>query len=147
MEFFFFANFKQIYIARQFASHFIVITDTTFNINENALPLSVIICITNTLITIPIAYYFIKSESAAAFLFINEYIKDLFFYNNYRGPIVVLNNFTTGLTAAITRKRVNLLSMLEDLRGTIAQAGMNIAWELSSQMNELGSDYTLQLYC
>ena len=120
VEFFFFASPKQIRIARQFASHFVVITDATFNINENALPLSVIICVTNTLMTIPIAYYFIKSESAAAFLFINECIKDLFFYDNCRGPIVVLDNFATGLTAAITRKRVNLLSILEDQRGAVA---------------------------
>ena len=145
VEFFFFTSPKQICIARQFASHFVVITDATFNTNENALPLSVLVCVTNTLMTLPIAYCFIESESAAAFLFINDCMKDLFFYDNCRGPAVVLGDFAAGLTAAMTKKRVNLHSMSEDLRGTVAQAGMDVAWELSSQMDELGSDCTLQL--
>ena len=147
VEFFFFASPKQICIARQFASHFVVITDATFNTNENALPLSVIICVTNTLMSVPIAYCFIESESTAAFLFMNECMKDLFFYDNCRGPAVLLGDFAAGLTAAMMRKRVNVLSMSEDLRGTVAQAGMDMAWELSSQMDELGSDCILQLCC
>ena len=60
-------------------------------------------------------------------MFINDYIKDLFFYNNYRGPIVVLSNFAMGLIVAIIRKRVNLYSILEDLRGIIVIASIDIA--------------------
>ena len=43
--------------------------------------------------TIPIAYCFIESESTAAFLFMNDCMKDLFFYDNCRGPAVILGDF------------------------------------------------------
>ena len=86
VEFFFFASPKQISIARQFASHFVVITDATFNTNENGLPLSAICCVTNTLRTIPIAYCFIESESTEAFLFMNDCMKDLFSMTTVEGP-------------------------------------------------------------
>lgn len=86
----------------------------------------------NTLIIISIAYCFILFESIAIFLFINDYIKNLFFYNNCRESIVVLDDFAACLTVAITKKRVNLYSISENLGGTIAMAGMDVAWELSS---------------
>ena len=145
VEFFFFTSPKQIRLARQFASHFVVITDATFNTNENGLPLSVLVCVTNTLKTVPIAYCFIESESTEAFLFMNDCMKDLFFYDDCRGPGVLLGDFAAGLTAAMVKKRTNLLTVSEDQLGTIAQAGMEVAWQLSSQMDELGSDCFLQL--
>ncbi len=126
MEFFFFTSPKQIRLARQFASHFVVITDATFNTNENDLPLSVLVCVTNTLRSIPIAYCFIESESTEAFLFMNDCIKDLFFYDNCRGPAVLLDDFAAGLIAAIIKKRTNLLTISMDQLDTIAQAGMDM---------------------
>ncbi len=145
VEFFFFTSPKQIRLARQFASHFVVITDATFNTNENGLPLSVLVCVTNTLRSIPIAYCFIESESTEAFLFMNNCMKDLFFYDNCRGPAVLLGDFAAGLTAAMIKKRTNLLTMSVDQLGTIAEAGMEVAWQLSSQMDDLDSHCFLQL--
>ena len=145
VEFFFFTSPQQIRLARQFASGFLMVTDATFNTNENGLPLSVIVCVTNTLRTIPIAYCFIESESTDAFLFMNDCMKDLFFYDNCRGPAVMLGDFAAGLTAAMIKKRTNLLTLNDDQLGTIAQAGMDVAWRLSSQLDELGSDCFLQL--
>ena len=62
IEFFFFASLAKIRLARQFASHFLVITNATFNTNQNDLLLSVLVCVTNTLKTVPIAYCFIESR-------------------------------------------------------------------------------------
>ena len=139
VDFFFFASPRQIRLARQFASHFVIITDATFNTNENGLPLSVLVCITNTLKSIPIAYCFIESESTEAFLFMNDCMKDLFFYDNCRGPAVLLGDFAPGLTAAMIKKRT------PDELGTMAEVGMEVAWQLSSQMDELGTECSLQL--
>ncbi len=145
VEFFFFTSPKQIRLARQFASHFVVITDATFNTNENGLPLSVIVCVTNTLRSIPIAYCLIESESTDAFHFMNDCMKDLFFYDDCRGPAVILGDFAAGLTAAMVKKKMNLLTLSEDHLGTIAEAGMQVAWRLSHQLDDLGSDCFLQL--
>ena len=114
VEFFFFTNPNQICLARKFASHFVVITDATFNTNENGLPLSVLVCVTNTLKTIPIGYCFIESESTEAFLFMNDCMRDLFFYDNCRGPAVLLGDFAAGLIAAMVKKRTNLLTLSDD---------------------------------
>ena len=114
VKFFFFISLKQIRLARQFASHFVVIIDITFNINKNDLFLLVLICVINTLKTILIVYYFIESEFIEAFLFMNDYIKNLFFYNDCRGPGVLLGDFAVGLTAAMVKKRTNLLIVSED---------------------------------
>ena len=114
VEFFFFISPKQIRLARQFASYFIVIIDITFNINENNLLLLVLIYIINTLKTIFIIYYFIESEFTEIFLFINNYMKNLFFYNDCKDPGILLSDFAAGLIAAIIKKRTNLLTISED---------------------------------
>ena len=86
-----------------------IIINAIFNINKNNLSLLVIIYIINTLRIILIVYYFIKFEFTNVFLFINNYIKNLFFYNNCRGLAIILNNFATKLIAVIIKKRTNLL--------------------------------------
>ena len=91
-----------------------MITDITFNINKNNLFLLVLIYITNTLKTILIIYYFIESEFTEIFLFINNYIKNLFFYNDCRDPKILLSDFAVELTVVIIKKRTNLLIILED---------------------------------
>ena len=40
---------------------------------------------------------------------------------------MVLSDFAAGLIVAITKKRVNLYSILEDLRGTVAIASIDMA--------------------
>ena len=72
-----------------------------FTININKLPLLVIIYITNILKSFLIAYYFIILKSINMFIFINKYIKKLFFYNSYLGLIVILRNFIIKLIVAI----------------------------------------------
>ncbi|KAL2043431.1 hypothetical protein N7G274_003737 [Stereocaulon virgatum] len=135
IQFFFFCNSDQVLFARRFASQFIVITDATFTTNANELPLSVIVCVTNTLRSFPIAYCFIASESADAFVFINECIRELFFHDSCRGPAVILGDFAAGLTAAMAAKR----------QMNIDEAGMAISQELAATLDEAGSKVFLQL--
>ena len=111
MKFFFFINSKQIRLIKQFINHFVIITNATFNTNENDLSLSVFVYMINTLKSISIAYCFIESESIEIFLFINDYIKNLFFYNNCKGFAMLLNNFVIRLTTAMIKKRINLFTI------------------------------------
>ena len=67
--------------------------------------LSVIIYIINIIKSFLITYYFVTLELSKAFIFINKYIKELFFYNSYRGPIIIFKDFATGLTAVIVAKK------------------------------------------
>ena len=136
IQFFFFYNIEQVLFARRFASQFLVITDATFTTNANRLPLSVIVYITNTLRSFPIAYCFIASESADAFVFINECMRELFFYDSCPGPAVILGDFAAGLTAAIAiRQRLN-----------ISRVGIEVAYELTARLDKAGSSLFLQLY-
>lgn len=135
IQFFFFCNREQILFARKFASQFLIITDATFTTNSNELPLSVIVCVTNVLKSFPIAYCFIASESSDAFIFINECMRELFFHDSCRGPAVILGDFAAGLTAAMVAKRKLGLN----------EAGMEIAYELATRLDEAGGDLFLQL--
>ena len=128
-------SLTQIRIARTFASNFVVITNTIFNINKNNLPLLVLIYITNTLRTFLITYYYIISKSAEAFTFINICIRNLFFSSNYRGMTILLGDFTAGLIVAITSKR----------KITLSKRGINIIWDLTIVVDDLGSQVFLQL--
>ena len=49
---------------------FLLETDATFNTNKLNLPLSVLVGITNTDLSFPVAYCYITSESAECFTFI-----------------------------------------------------------------------------
>ena len=77
-------------------------TDATFNTNRLRLPLSVIVGITNTSKTFPVAYCFITSESTEAFEFVNTQLKELVFYD-CPGPAVIVGDFNKGLAAAMAR--------------------------------------------
>ena len=91
-----------------------MIIDVTFNINENDLFLSVLICVINTLKIILIIYCFIEFEFTEIFLFINDCMKNLFFYDDCRDLGVLLGDFAVELTAAMVKKRTNLFTVLED---------------------------------
>ena len=67
-----------------------------------------LIYITNTFKNISIIYYFIEFKFIKTFLFINVYIKNLFFYNNYRDFVVLLNDFIIKLIIVIIKKRLNI---------------------------------------
>ncbi len=85
----------------------------------------------NTLRNISIAYCLIESKLIDAFYFINDCMKDLFFYDDCREPAVILNDFAAGLTAAMVKKKMNLLTLSEDHLDIIAEADMQVAWRLS----------------
>lgn len=104
IEHFFFCSPEQIQMARRFVSGFVIDTDATFNINELRMPLSGLIGITNTMSTFPVAHCFIKSESTPAFVFINECLEDLFFFDDCPGPAVMLGDFSVGLSQAMLKQ-------------------------------------------
>lgn len=97
--------------------------------------LSILVGITNTISSFPLAYTFISSKSAEAFKFLNAYCKEIFFRDNCPGPTVLLGDFSLGLSAAMVRKAG--ISVLE--------AGINQAYELFNHLDALGRNCTLQL--
>ncbi len=76
---FFFCSPEQIEMARRFVSSFVIQTDATFNTNELNMPLSILVWVTNTIASFPLADTFISSESVEAFKFVNAFCKELFF--------------------------------------------------------------------
>ena len=72
-------------------------------------------------------------------------MKDLFFYKDCSGPAVLLGDFAAALTAAIIRKMVNVITISDDQVSTIAYVGMDVAWQLTSQMDEMGTQCFLRL--
>jgi MULE transposase domain len=100
LEHLFFCSSEQIRLGRRFVSGFVMQTDATFNTNKLHLPLSVIVGITNTGKTFPLAFAFIASESAEAFEFVNAQLAELVWYD-CPPPQVVLGDQTKGLTAAM----------------------------------------------
>lgn len=97
--------------------------------------LSILVGVTNTMASFPVAYTFISSESAEAFKFVNACCKELFFWDNCPGPAVMLGDFSLGLLAAMVRS-VGI---------SIVEAGMNQAYELVNYLDALESDCILQL--
>ncbi|KJZ68301.1 hypothetical protein HIM_12309 [Hirsutella minnesotensis 3608] len=77
LEHLFFCSSEQIRLGRRFVSGFLMQSDATFNTNSLHLPLSVMVGITNTGKTFPLAFAFIKSESAEAFEFVNAQLAEL----------------------------------------------------------------------
>ena len=122
-------------MGRRFVSSFVVQTDATFNTNELNMPLSILVGITNTMSSFPLAYTFISSESAEAFKFVNACCKELFFWDDCPGPAVMLGDFSLGLSAAMVRKAGI----------SVVEAGMSQAYELVNHLDALGSDCTVQL--
>ncbi len=71
----------------------------------------------------PVAYAFISSESAEAFKFINACCKELFFWDDFPFPTVILGDFSLGLSTTMVKKAG--ISMVEDR--------MNQAYEMVKQ--------------
>ena len=111
MKFFFFINSKQIRLIRQFVNYFVIITNVSFNINENDLSLLILICVINTLKNISIAYCFIEFEFIEIFLFKNNNIKNLFFNDNCKRFAMLLNDFVAKLTITMIKKIINLFTI------------------------------------
>jgi hypothetical protein len=99
----FFLNDEQIQLGRRFVSSFIYETDATFNTNELRLPLSIMIGITNTGATFPLAYCYITSESAKSFEFVAHQLTKYVFYDCPEAAVICAD-FTKGLGAAIAAK-------------------------------------------
>lgn len=57
---FFFCSPKQIEMARRFVNSFVIQTDATFNTNELNMALSILVGVTNTMVSFPVAYTFIS---------------------------------------------------------------------------------------
>lgn len=124
-------------MARRFVSGFVVEKDATFNTNDIQLPLSLLCEITNTISTFPVAYCYIRSESTVAFVFINECLKELLFFDKCPGPSVMLRDFSAGLIQA----------MLKTMQQTRLEAGMEMTLRLENEVDDLETDCTLQLCC
>jgi hypothetical protein len=77
--------------------------DATFNTNALRLPLFVIVGITNTRKTFPLAYCYITSELAKSFDFVGGELTKYVFYDCLEA-VVICANFTKGLGAAITAR-------------------------------------------
>lgn len=75
----------------------------TFNINEFNLLLSAFINKSNLNKTFYFAYYISTLEFGKVFIFIIQYINDLFFYNNSFGPSIIIRNFSLGLFIKVFR--------------------------------------------
>jgi hypothetical protein len=99
----FFINDAQIALGRRFVSDFLYETDATFNTNELRLPLSVMVGITNTGKTFPLAYCYITSESAKSFDFVAGELTKYVFYNCPEAAVICAD-FTKGLGAAIAAR-------------------------------------------
>ena len=87
------------------------------------------------MLTFPVAHCFIRSESISAFVFINNCLTDLFFFDDYPGPSVMLEDFSSGLSQA----------MLKTMQQSRLEAGMSIAWKLANKLDQVGTNCTLQL--
>ena len=93
----------------------------------------VIIYITNIIKSFLIAYYFIILKSANIFIFINKYIRELFFYNFCLGPIVIFKDFTIGLIAVIVIKK----------KVSINKIGIKVTNKLTIRLNKVNNNLFL----
>lgn len=99
------------------------------------MPLSILVGITNTIFSFPLAYTFISFESAKAFKFVNTYCKKLFFWDDCPGPVVMLGIFHLAYQRHMVRKAGIL----------VVKAGISQAYELVNHLDALESDCILQL--
>jgi MULE transposase domain len=99
----FFISDAQISLGRRFASDFLYKMDATFNTNTLRLPLSVMVGITNTRKTFPLAYCYITSESAKSFDFVAGELTKYVFYDCPEAAVICAD-FTKGLGASIAAR-------------------------------------------
>src|SRR5437667_9634545 len=108
----FICSSEQIRLARQFVSKFIWKMDATFNTNELKMPLSILVGITNTGQTFPLAFVFISAESAEMFRWVHEQLTKLIFYDCPL-PSVVAGDFAAGLAAAMANAKEQIVAGIE----------------------------------
>jgi hypothetical protein len=101
-------------MARRFVSEFIWETDVIFNTNSLKIPLSVLIGITNTGATFPIAFIFISAESASIFRWVYEQLTSIIFYN-YSLPKIVVGDFAKGFIAAFIEAKTETEQENDDI--------------------------------
>lgn len=135
IEAFFFCSLEQISMIRRFVSGFVMQTEATFNTNELNIPLSILLGVTNTLASFLVAYCFMSSEYADAFIFIHACCEEIFFWDNCLGPEVIVEDFSLGLSTA----------MVKTTQTTMAEAGMEQISQLVNQVDSIGTNCTLQL--
>ena len=97
--------------------------------------LSLLLGVINTLRFFPVAYYFVSSESAEVFIFINVCLQNLFFHNDCPGSTVNIEDFSVGLTIA----------MLQKQELSRSDADMKIIIKLEQKVNSVESEVRLQL--
>ncbi|KAI9760481.1 MAG: hypothetical protein M1840_002409 [Geoglossum simile] len=108
---------EQIRLARRFVSEFIWETDATFNTNDLKMPLSILVGITNTGQTFPVAFVFIHVESVEMFRWVHEQLTKLIFYVCPL-PHAVAGDFAAGLPAAMaTTKEQVAFRIIEKKEG------------------------------
>ena len=122
-------------MGQRFVNSFVVQSDAIFNTNELNIPLSILVGITNTMSGFLLAYILIFFEFAEAFKFVNASCKELFFWDDWPGPAVMLGDFSLGLSAIMVRKAGI----------SVVEAGMSQPYQLVNYLDALVSDYTLQL--
>lgn len=115
-------------MARRFVSSFIIQTNAIFNISKLNMPLSILVGVTNTMTSFPLAYTFIYSKSIETFKFVNICCKKLFFWDDYPGPVVIMGVFSLSL----------LVVMVKNVNISIVEGGINQAYKLVNHLNALG---------
>jgi hypothetical protein len=93
---------EQVRLGRRFVSSFAGVTDATFNVNERYMPLQVVYGVDNTMTTFPLIQAFITSESADTFRFIDDILREHFFWD-CPSMAVIIGDFAKGLTAAVAQ--------------------------------------------
>ena len=96
----FFYTSDQIQLAQCFVSGFVLLTDATFNTNRLKMPLSIQVGITNTGMSIPIAFSFIRSESHEAFNFIFHSMQEMIWIDCPL-PKLIIGDQAAGLIASM----------------------------------------------
>ncbi len=100
------------------------------------MPLSVLLGITNTGTSFPVAYCYITSELKESFMVMFAYTQELMFYDNFPGPYVLIGDFAAGLGAAMMKA----VTRKENLGGEA-----EFAWEMAQAMDHVNTDCTLQI--
>ena len=95
------ASEEQITLARRFVSQFCYIADSTFNTNGLRLLLFSCVGISNTGMTFPICYSFIRAEAKAAFQFADQQLQQLVWREDCPPPKVVVADQGAGFIAAL----------------------------------------------
>lgn len=118
----------------KFVNNFIIQIDAIFNTNTLNILLLILIEITNTMSSFLLAYTFIFSEFAEVIKFVNACCKELFFWDDCLGLVVMLRDFSLDLLVAIVRKAGI----------SIVKVEINQAYELFNYLDVLVSDCILQ---